>query len=84
MTAKEFLEICRIDKSVKLLDGYDNALIGFTDDYRAIYNYDLMTNCLGDMCMEDAMEWINHNVIRCLPYMGEGAPIVMYPLKREV
>ena len=26
----------------------------------------------------DAIEWIEYNTIRALPYMGEGAPSVMY------
>jgi hypothetical protein len=30
--------------------------------------------------VEEAMEWIDYNTIRALPYMGEGAPIIMYPL----
>ena len=31
---------------------------------------------------EDAVEWIDYNTIRALPYMGEGAPIIMYPLEK--
>lgn len=38
---------------------YDDALIGVTEDGRAVYDY---------------------NTIRALPYMGEQAPIIMYPL----
>ena len=29
---------------------------------------------------EEAIEWIEYNTIRALPYFGEGAPIIMYPL----
>ena len=29
---------------------------------------------------DEAVEWIEHNTIRALPYMGEGTPIIMYPL----
>lgn len=29
---------------------------------------------------EDAIEWIEYNTIRALPYFGSDAPIIMYPL----
>ena len=31
--------------------------------------------------IEEAVEWIEYNTIRALPYMEEGAPIIMYPLQ---
>ena len=30
---------------------------------------------------EEAIEWINYNTIRALPYMGDKAPIIMYPIE---
>lgn len=62
---------------------YDDAIIGVTTDNRVVYDFDLMVECLvkRDNCDEiDAVEWIEYNTIRSLPYM-EGAPIVMYPLR---
>jgi len=32
------------------------------------------------MTAEEAAEWIDYNTIRALPYFGEGAPIIVYPL----
>lgn len=32
------------------------------------------------MTEEEAIEWIDFNTLRALPYLGEGAPVVMYPL----
>lgn len=32
------------------------------------------------MTEDEACEWIDYNVIRGLPYMGENHPIVVYPL----
>lgn len=29
----------------------------------------------------EAVEWIETNTLRALPYMGDKAPIVMYPLE---
>lgn len=63
--------------------GYDDALIGVSEDGRAIYNYELMIDWLireEGFTDEEAVEWIDYNTIRALPYMGEDAPIIMYPL----
>ena len=62
---------------------YDDALIGVTDDGRAVYDFDRMVRWLVDtegFTDEEAIEWIEYNTIRALPYMGEEAPIIMYPL----
>ena len=63
---------------------YDDALIGVTDDNRAVYDFNKMVEWL--VLTEDfepsvAIEWIEYNTIRALPYMGEGAPIIMYPVE---
>ena len=65
---------------------YDDALIGVSEDGRAIYDFDKMVDCLVDeegWTDEEAVEWIEYNTIRALPYFGEGAPIIMYPLPTE-
>lgn len=62
---------------------YDDALIGITSDNKAVYDYDKMVNWLMEtenFTLEEAVEWIDYNTIRALPYMGENAPIIMYPL----
>ena len=63
---------------------FDSAIIGISDDNRAIYDYDKMVAHLMDvdgMEMIDAIEFIDYNTLRVypLPDMGEG-PIVMYGL----
>jgi len=60
---------------------YDDAIIGVSTDGQAIYAYDLMVEWLIEnegMTEEEAMEWIDFNTIRSLPYAGENAPIIMY------
>ena len=60
---------------------YDDALVGVTDDGRAVYDFDKMVVWLmieADMTQEEAIEWIEYNTIRALPYAGEDAPIIMY------
>ena len=61
---------------------YDDALVGVTEDGRAVYDFDKMVRWLvetEDFTDEEAIEWIEYNTIRALPYMGDDAPIIMYP-----
>ena len=63
---------------------YDTALIGVTQDDRAVYDYDKMVEWLVETQGWDeleAMEWIDYNTLRALPYMGPDGPIVIFPLK---
>ena len=62
---------------------YGKALIGVTSNNQAVYDYDLMVESLmeeNDWTYEDAIDWIDFNTIRSLPYVGIGSPVVMYPL----
>lgn len=67
-------------------ESYDDALIGVSEDGRAIYDFDKMVDWLVDQygwTDEEAVEWIEYNTIRALPYFGEDAPIIMYGLPLE-
>lgn len=59
---------------------YDNSIIGVTLDGRVIYSYERMVNEFmeDEQCsMEDAIDWINYNTLRSLPYAGSKAPVVV-------
>lgn len=59
---------------------YENAIIGTTEDRRVAYSYEKMVECLMEedgMDSTDAMEFIDYNAIRSLPYWPNG-PIVVY------
>lgn len=59
---------------------YDSALIGITEDNRAVYDYDLMIKYLMDTQgwnETESIEWIEYNTLRALPYV-QGSPIIMY------
>ena len=64
-------------------ESYDDALVGVSDDGRAIYDFDKMVDWLiekygwSDI---ESIEWIEFNTLRALPYMGSDAPIIMYPI----
>ena len=60
---------------------YDNSIIGQTFDGRAIYDIEAMAEELAtddEMTLEEAMDFIDYNAIRSLPYAGDKAPIVVH------
>ena len=59
---------------------YDNSIIGTTFDGRAIYDYDLMVSefMSDEECTSDeAIDWIEYNTLRSLPYAGKKVPLVV-------
>ena len=59
---------------------YDNSIIGTTFDGRAIYDYQLMVMELMEdegCSYDEAIDWIEYNTIRSIPYAGENAPVVV-------
>ena len=82
MTAEErLLEFGYEDVIIFKDYSYDDALIGVSEDDRAVYDYGKMIEWLmkkEDWSQDVAMDWINYNTLRALPYMGEAAPIIVY------
>ena len=69
----------RLDDGAIVFDNpaYDNSIIGQTFDGRAIYDVESMAEELAeddDMTLEEAMDFIDYNAIRSLPYAGEKRP----------
>lgn len=59
------------------------AIIGITESGQLIYDYNLMILAAmeeQEWECEDAIEWIEYNTLRSIPYMGDLHPIVMMPL----
>ncbi len=64
-------------------DEYDTAIIGCTDTGCVVYSYEKMIEWLvehDDMDYVDAQEYIDYNVVRSVPYMGEQKPVIVYQL----
>ena len=84
MTAEEKIQAMGCEDVVILTNySYDSALIGVTEDGRAVYDYERMIRWLiatEGWTGEEAEEWIHYNTLRALPYMGDKAPRIMYPL----
>jgi hypothetical protein len=62
---------------------YMKAIIGLSDDGALCYSYEKMIECLMEedgMDYEGAMEFIDYNTIRALPYASSMGirPIVVY------
>jgi hypothetical protein len=84
VTAAEKLEAAGYEDVVIFTDySYDDALIGVTEDGRAVYDFDKMVYWLmetEDFTMSQAIEWIEYNTIRSLPYAGPDAPVIVYSI----
>lgn len=59
---------------------FDNSIIGVASESgKVIYSYDKMIEeYMKDYNVRDidAIDWIEYNTIRALPYIGENAPII--------
>lgn len=84
MTAAEKLLDAGYEDAVIFQDySYDDALVGVTEDGRAVYDFDKMVDWLMEeegFTASQAVEWIEYNTIRALPYAGPEAPVIMYSL----
>jgi hypothetical protein len=59
---------------------YDNAIIGVSLDGRVIYSFEgMIEELMSDEGWDalTAIEWIEYNTIRALPYCGDKAPIIV-------
>ena len=62
---------------------YRSAFLGVSHDNRAVYDYDLMIDYLMETegwDVDEAIEWIDYNVIRALPYYP-NSPIILHRLE---
>ena len=66
---------------------FDNSIIGITTDGKAVYDYDKMVVELmedDDISEQEAIDFIEYNTIRAIPYAGEMAPIIMFSFKEGI
>lgn len=81
MNRDTIIEKCGKDAIVLEPEFLDNAIIGTTTDGRVVYDYYLLADAFvkyDNMSYEDAIEWIEFNTLRSLPYMGEKRPEVIF------
>lgn len=60
-----------------------SAVVGISEDGRIVYSFSKMALCLVEdgMNHEDAIDFIEYNTIRSLPYMGKEAPVIIYDIQ---
>lgn len=62
---------------------FDNSIIGISTDGRVVYSFDKMCEELmtdEGYTLEDAVQWIDYNTVRAIPYAGSNAPIIVEKL----
>jgi hypothetical protein len=62
-----------------LWENLNDAIIGISDDQRAVYDIDKMAVCLqtnNKWTEDDAYEWLDYNILGV--YVGEFTPIHIY------
>lgn len=77
--------LCEYSEDIVLFDGpeYDGGIIGLSTDNRVVYSYSKLVDALmehNDWSAEDAIEWIEYNTIRSLPYIQGLSPIIYFDL----
>ena len=78
--------LCRtgFDDVIYFPDYGDECIVGIDSNNRAVYSFEKMIKYLMKDGTEDidAIEWIEYNTIRALPYIDNAtdghAPIIMY------
>jgi len=63
---------------------FDAAIVGITEDGRLVYSYEALAEAIVENdggTIEEAMEFIDYNTVRSLPYEGEKAPIITYKIE---
>lgn len=80
----DYLEECGYEDSIIFENpSYDSAVVGISDTGQVCYSYTKMVEHLVEtdsMDEEEAMEFIDYNTIRSLPYChpSDKRPIVIY------
>ena len=81
---REYLEAQGHEETVFFENpSFVKAITGITDSGQLIYDYDLMIAAAMEeenWDAEEAIEWIEYNTIRSIPYMGQYHPIVSLPI----
>lgn len=72
-------KVAQINPEALFVDGFDQAIIGITEDMRLVYQIEKMVEILiEEMSEEDAIEYLSYNVF--CAYLGDFTPIYVYNL----
>lgn len=62
---------------------YLSAIIGITEEGNLVYSYSKMVEQEMEdygILFDDAVEYINYNAIRTVPYMKDKPPVIVYDM----
>lgn len=74
--------------SIIILEGneFADGAIGITNDYHVVYSYERLVDSLAKTygTEEDAIDWLDYNTMRSLPYMASmgNEPIIIHEFER--
>jgi len=82
---EELSEIC---PEATTFDGLDEAIIALADNgvgVIAVYDNNAMVKIImkDGMDEEEAQEYIDYNIVRSLPYMGDYKPVIIFRTLEE-
>lgn len=63
---------------------YDDGIVGVTDEGNVVYSYEKLAGALMEhdgMTHEEAVEWLDYNTVRTVPFMGKFKPIIIYDIE---
>lgn len=84
MTRQNLIDACRLERTAVFLEPretFDKGIIGVTPDlYHVIYDYDRLIQAFIEegATEEEAIDNLEYNTLRSIPYMGEGKPEIIF------
>jgi hypothetical protein len=73
--------ITQINPDAIIWDDMDDAIVGISDDGRVVYDINKMEHLIYDkdgMTLDEAVEWVNFNMISA--HLGEFTPIHIWKI----
>jgi hypothetical protein len=69
--------------TIIILEGneFADGFIGLSTDNRAVCSYDKLVDSLSrsnNWSTDEAIDWLEYNTIRSLPYLGDKSPIIIH------
>ena len=80
---REYLDECYEGAAILEPDYLDEAIIGTSHDGCVVYSFEKLVQAFMEqdgMTYEEAVEQIEYNTIRAIPYMGDFPPVIVYDL----
>ena len=78
--------IMEVNPDAILWDGFDEAIVGISEDNRAVYNIYMMESIMWRdnkkyITFEEASEWVQYNILQA--YLGEDTPVHIWVIPEE-